>query len=1366
MTMKKTIKKTFYIFLSALGLSATAKENVSYNGLETPSNPSTTLAYNCAPGTSQTLLDINNVKTTILNGGDMWWNLSDGKYEIPKGSGKHSLFAGALWIGGYDESGNLKVAAQTYRQTGNDFWPGPLDNARLDASENNNSNYGTTDASICAEYDKHYVILRSDVEEFVAYMQSDDPSGEYPDYTIPQSILNYPANRITDDLSDAYQGADEVVGSNPYYALETLAPYRDVNNDGQYDPFAGDYPEYNIDGALNCKDDEMLFGDQTLWWVYNDNGNAHTESGSTTSIGLEIQAQAFSFATNDEINNMTFYNYKLINRSHKTLNDTYFGVWVDPDLGEYNDDYVGCDVARGLGYCYNGDEEDEGAAGYGANPPAIGVDFFRGPLADPVYDNNDSLLNQGEQLMMTKFMYYDNDFTDHGNPSTAEHFYNYLLGKWKDGQPMTYGDQGYTAANPLCNYMFPGDTDPAFEGNPWTEQIAGNDAADRRFVQSAGAFTLEPGAVNTITTGVVWARASEGGAWASVEKMRIADDKAQTLFDVCFEVLNGPDAPDLSIQELSNELIITLSNPASSNNFLEAYNEADPVNIIGSYDEEGNEPYRDAYIFEGYQVFQLADETVTATDIYDIDKARLVFQCDKENYRNTISQWEITTEPYGEYVTDGGAVVHVDFPAISDLVNYEYNQDLGANEPKDMTLSAANEGISHSFSFTQDLFAKGDRALVNNKTYYFTVVAYAYNEYISYKQDQAPDVSNPYAPSYLGQKTPYLPGRKRIKQYSAIPHIPAAEQEGTIQNSEYGTLPEITRIEGTGNGGLELNFTEETKSKIISEYCADEVTYALNGGPVMVKVVDPLSVPDNHQFSLLFDGVDEMATWVLVNETTGDSIFSETTITIKNEQIISDWGISVTVLDAVNPGDAGNGTNGLLSVNLNKESTTTWLNYVRDEDILLKQDEKEYFVAPTNWIRAGIEETDNGLDDDEAFETILNGAWTPYKMAGATTSDATIVNDFNHTPVWNSTVLGLNKFNNLASVDIVFTSDTSLWTRVPVLETGNTVVDDRRLDIKSNPSVDKEGNPDNSGTTGFSWFPGYALDLESGTRLNMMFGEASELDTANAAYDSLIGHHNGDDMIWNPTSTVEYGNAIQSYFYEQNTGEELPYYAIFGGRHYVYVMSSAYAGDDAMENPHYTDFQSITNATKKRNVMKYITWVSIPLLTENETLLDGDVEINIRVSKSYENYANEGTNCEPVELKNDGNPYYTFNTDEIGVILEDKTTAENALDLIKIVPNPYYGTSNYEKGQIDNTVKITNLPKICTVSIYNVSGTLVRRVHLDSEENVKGWDWDLKNNDNVSIASGVYIIHVDAGEFGETVLKWFGTLRPIDLDSF
>ena len=54
------------------------------------------------------------------------------------------------------------------------------------------------------------------------------------------------------------------------------------------------------------------------WWVFNDKGNIHTETNGDP-IGMEIRAQAFAFATNDEVNRMTFYNYELINRGTQTL---------------------------------------------------------------------------------------------------------------------------------------------------------------------------------------------------------------------------------------------------------------------------------------------------------------------------------------------------------------------------------------------------------------------------------------------------------------------------------------------------------------------------------------------------------------------------------------------------------------------------------------------------------------------------------------------------------------------------------------------------------------------------------------------------------------------------------------------------------------------------------------------------------------------------------------------------------------------------------------------------------------------------------------------------------------------------------------
>ena len=51
---------------------------------------------------------------------------------------------------------------------------------------------------------------------------------------------------------------------------------------------------------------------------------------------------------------------------------------------------------------------------------------------------------------------------------------------------------------------------------------------------SAGPFTMQPGSVNYVTMGVVWARDSTGPG-LSLAKLREADDEAQALFGNCFD---------------------------------------------------------------------------------------------------------------------------------------------------------------------------------------------------------------------------------------------------------------------------------------------------------------------------------------------------------------------------------------------------------------------------------------------------------------------------------------------------------------------------------------------------------------------------------------------------------------------------------------------------------------------------------------------------------------------------------------------------------------------------------------------------------------------------------------------------------------
>jgi hypothetical protein len=182
----------------------------------------------------------------------------------------------------------------------------------------------------------------------------------------------------------------------------------------------------------------------------------------------------------------------------------------------------------------------------------------------------------------------------------------------------------------------------------------------------------------------------------------------------------------------------------------------------------------------------------------------------------------------------------------------------------------------------------------------------------------------------------------------------------------------------------------------------------------------------------------------------------------------------------------------------------------------------------------------------------------------------------------------------------------------------------------------------------------------------------------------------------------------------------------------------------------------------RANFWRACRWIGMPTLRPGLEFdpylgLPTETRIRIRMNAAYQN-------SQLADAPNDGLPQFQFNTSNIATKTFIDSVGSSALETIRVVPNPYYGFSAYEGSQLDNIVKITNLPETCTISIFSTSGTLVRQLRKDNS--LTFIEWDLKNTYNVPIASGVYIIHVDAGELGEKVVKWFGALRPVDLNSF
>ena len=1420
----------------------------------------------CTPSSTFAWLNINNAKVRVNAGGDMWWDLPGGtgaKYYIPANGSATSLYAGSLWIAGLDVNQQLKCAAVRFRQGpngqgGNDFWTGPL---TIDGT-------AAIDAATCMEYDKMYGITRAEVDEFLLHCDPETGIPDLSEYQIPTSISEWPAH------GDVSRGMS-------YY----LAPFYDNNKDGHYRPEDGDYPYYDIDNELchsqvptmdeslegsikgSVLADQVIKGDQTIWWVFNDKGNSHTESGGS-AIGMEIRAQAFAFATNDEINNMTFYSYEIINRSTYTLTNTYFSPWTDVDLGYAYDDFVGCDVSRGLGYGYNGSNVDGSGQpeAYGANPPAVGVDFFQGPYLDadgvdnPKYnpvtgENCDESINgvnfgngiiDDERFGMRRFVYHVNTNDPvYGDPDKAADYYNLLRGIWKNGEKMHYGGNAVPGSpgvgDVVCDFMFPFDSDPCKWGTGgmdpgfngyWSEETGDNgnpnNPDDRRFMQSAGPFTLKPGAVNYITFGVPWARSSAGTAWASVELLRRVDDKCQSMFDNCFDVLDGPDAPDLTFRELDRQLIVYISNSQNSNNFGETYTEIDPQ-ISGPLATDSTQRCDSVYRFEGYLVYQLANDEVNVDELNDVTKARLVYQCDVKN-------------------------------DISRIINYVYDDQLQASVPT-LMVEGANEGINHSFVITQDEFTTtGDVNLINHKTYYYMAISYAYNNY----QDYVVDPNNPMG--LFGQKLPYLAGRKNIKLYSAVPHKAV---NGTIINSTYGDQPQITRWVGTGNGGLQVELTQETIDEILAKGPAKEdtalygddivqfghpdypvayhPTYKAGNGPVDIKIVDPLNVVTTdyaiwfEQFqtkyittvtgdpSIVGDSASKQAfRWVLKDLNTNEMFYSDTTTEFQSENIFIERGISIKIQQpwTIGPiqvgvqGDSNDGTpgaaweilaanNGVITSSVTyADSSNKWLSGIRDSDAIPS--------SAINWIRSGTyaDQVDNAnndyavssatggnskpFDPTEDFEKIADGSWAPLLLSNVSGNSGTYV----AAPLYHMNCRADSIFRNIGSIDIVLTADKSKWSRCPVIE----MCMDKKLSegnvpafaLRNAPSVDKNGVPCDSinmepstnpedpnyiSAKGMGWFPGYVIDLETGARLNICFGEDSQ-------YPEL----NGRDMLFNPPAVKEMTalNDASLQLLDPVIFDQVDGTAVLGAKHFVYIFPMIDLGElgsagnvidfkspayDAGAYIHRT-LDRIGSSTSAQMVFytkfwSQPVWTGMPMAIEGkEWLPEGNpVTISVRVAKPYKSgYASLPLEVVTDELYDTINhegykPYYTFSTEGCGPTLQDLEKGKSDLDLITVIPNPYYAFSSYESNALTHNVKIANLPDKCVVTIYTVNGTKIRQFKKDS--NVTSIDWDLTNFANTPIASGFYLIHVkDNVNGGEKTVKFYAAMRQVDLNTF
>lgn len=334
----------------------------------------TSVFFNSCFSQANVYLDVNDISAGFYPGGIMFGKFQGGQltfpgFEVPKGSGKNSIFVSSFWLSGLDSANNLCGVATRFDQE-HDWSSGPIA-----------TTYNKAFDSI---YNRIFTVSLFEIN----YHRTNYTSSSY---NMPADIKLWPGNGRTAN-GESFR----------------LAPFVDLNRNGLYEPSIGDYPD--------------ICGDQAAFFMMNDKAQLSTESGCS-KMGVELKVLAYAFASNDTaIDNTVFLKVAITNRSAKNYSDVYFSNFIDPDLGCLSNDRVGCDTLTNSCYAYNEPVNDllclVGVPGYGTLGVAQGMTVLNHKLDGFVYGINSTSSPFGDPTNCNGYRNVQKSLLLNGNPVT------------------------------------------------------------------------------------------------------------------------------------------------------------------------------------------------------------------------------------------------------------------------------------------------------------------------------------------------------------------------------------------------------------------------------------------------------------------------------------------------------------------------------------------------------------------------------------------------------------------------------------------------------------------------------------------------------------------------------------------------------------------------------------------------------------------------------------------------------------------------------------------------------------------------------------------------------------------------------------
>jgi hypothetical protein len=713
---------------------------------------------------NRTYLNINNISTQIYNDGNSDIK-PDGNSGViyPKGSGKGAVFeSGFVWGALISGDPQPRIGGSTYSQGlqgGKILSPGVAESPDLDKNR--------------------IYRVRPDIY----------PGG--PDVDLSLAAI--------DEATSASAIRNQYETDWTEWPVADGAPFNDVDSNGTWDPNV-DVP--GVPGA-----------DQTIWFVANDlDANKTRDLYGADPLGIEMQATLWAYAQAGALGNMFFRKYIIINKSNEVFNNMYVAMWSDVDLGNSTDDYSGCDTTLSLGFTYNANAVD--ATYDPLTPPAVGFDFFQGPIV-PGEPTDTAIFKSKfvpgmKNLPMTAFIYYargDATVTDPqlGAIEGSTQWYNFMQGRvGKTGEPFRTPPE---LGNQPTTYVLTGDP---VAGTGWLDgqQLP---AGDRRQASVSGPFNMAPGDTQEVVVAEIVAGATGGVSNIdAVGLLKTFDQKAQEAYDNFFILPSPPPKPNVQVAELNQELILNWG--------------------WSSLDVAATEGFGfKGFAFEGYNVYQLPAAGAT------IDQAR------------RLATFDLTSDP----ATVLGPVVDPTSGATI-VVPQQYGN---------------NGGIQRYFRVTKDYIKNSP--LVNGNRYYFAVTAYAFSP------DSLAVPNNLENPLSIITAVPHSPNPGTRYNNAYADTVQGVTHEGPGDGSVVPIVVDPSSLNGhtyrvnfiETDGEYTYNITDETINQLIASGLsnqADNGEHAIVDG-ILVKVLGPPPGMKDFDFTgirtITFAGTGDGGNW-------------------------------------------------------------------------------------------------------------------------------------------------------------------------------------------------------------------------------------------------------------------------------------------------------------------------------------------------------------------------------------------------------------------------------------------------------------------------------------------------------------------------